>query len=79
MRIIEEKNGLPKRVNFKLLTFFNEFLRMNIQVASVNLDEHDYSSIEVAYSVLNNAAHRHHVPVKVKRRNGLIYLVRTDM
>lgn len=79
MRVIEMKDGLPKRENFKLGQFLNGFVRSGIKVAKLDLDPDDYASPQVARSVLSVACKRWAVPVEVKIRDGQVYLVRTDM
>lgn len=79
MRFIEMKDGLPKRENHKLNLLLKEFVRMNVEVVKVDLEEHEYASVSVARSVIGAACKRHCVPVKTKVRDGILYLVRTDM
>lgn len=79
MKFTEMKDGLPKRDYNKLEPYLKEFVRMNVAVARVDLEEREYKSPKVARSVLDIACKRHGVPVKAKIRNGNVYLVRTDM
>lgn len=79
MKFIEMVNGLPKRENHKLNLLLKEFVRMNVKVAKVDLDKHEYKSTTVARSVISNACKRHCVPVRTKIVDGILYLVRTDM
>ncbi|MBQ8237867.1 MAG: hypothetical protein IJZ39_06965 [Oscillospiraceae bacterium] len=79
MKFTEMKNGLPKRENNKLNLLLKEFVRMNVAVVRVDLEQHEYASVSVARSVIGAACKRHCVPVKTKVRDGVLYLVRTDM
>lgn len=79
MRLTKMENGVPKRMNFKLKWFFEDFLNMNVKVARVDFDEDDYKSYKVARGVLATSAKRHSVPVKVVVSEKKVYLVRTDM
>lgn len=79
MKFTEMKDGLPKRENHKLNLLLQEFVRMNVKVARIDLDEHEYASVAVARGVIGVACKRWCVPVKPKVRDGVLYLVRTDM
>ena len=79
MRFTKMVDGVPKRENFKLKTYFDEFMNMNFKTARVDLDKDDYKSTKVAYEVLRIGVKRHGYPIKVLMRGSDIYFVRTDM
>lgn len=79
MKFTEMKNGLPRRENHKLNLLLTEFVRMNVKVVRIDLEENEYASVTVARSVIGSACKRWCVPVKTKVRDGILYLVRTDM
>lgn len=79
MRFTEMKDGLPKRSYNKLDKYLEEFVRMNVKVARVDLEEREYANPSVARSVIGVACKRWAVPVKAVLRDEKVYLVRTDM
>lgn len=79
MRFTKMVDGVPKRENFKLSRYFDEFMNMNSKTARVDLDKDDYKSAKVAYGVLRTSIKRHGYPIKVLLRGSDIYFVRTDM
>lgn len=79
MKFVTMENGLPKRTYNKLDKYLEEFVRMNVPVARVDLDDREYASPSVARSVIGVACKRWAVPVKAVLREGKVYLVRTDM
>lgn len=76
-----EVERLPekRRPKKSLKNLFNEFMNMNIKLAKVDLNERDYKSVAVAYSVLRNAAKKHDYPIKVYLRDGNVYFMRRDI
>lgn len=79
MKFVEvEKVPERKRKYKNLKVIFDEFVAMNVKAARVDLTEHDYKNVKVAYTVLHNAAKRFCVPVKVYIRGNEIYFERKD-
>ena len=79
MRVVIMKDGLPKRENFHLKNYFDEFMATEAKVARIDLDEGDYKSTKSAYQGFEKAAKRLGLPVKVRTIDGKIYLIRTDL
>lgn len=64
----------------KLEALFEEFMKMNVKIAEASFDEKDeYKSANSAYTTLHRATKRWSKPIEVRRVNGKVYLVRTDM
>lgn len=63
----------------KLKALFDEFLNMNVQIARVDLSEHDYKNATVAAQVLGVAVKRWVVPITVTRRGDEIYFINRTM
>lgn len=80
MKLVAVKELPGKRTTKKSLkVLFDEFLNMNVQIARVDLSEHDYKSVTVAYGVLNAAIKRWVVPITVTRRGDEIYFINRTM
>lgn len=67
------------RGKYNLRYKLEDFISMNTKVVKVNFREGEYKKLEYAYNSLREAAKRACVPVDVMRRNGEIFLIRTDM
>lgn len=68
-----------KYENHKLKKTWREFMGMNVKIAKAELDIGEYASPSVARSVWGISIKRFGYPIKLKLRNGEIYLIRTDM
>lgn len=79
MRIIIVKDGLPKRENFKLINLYNEFMATGSKVAKIDIDPDDYKSIDSAYKSVWSSLARTDFPIKLRRVNNDLYLIRTDL
>ena len=64
-------DNLPGRRNKKdLRGFLKEFITADIKVAKINLN---------CYNALGTSIKRGGFPIKVRMRNGELYLIRTDL
>lgn len=74
---VEKVPGLQKYHPLK--SKWDEFMAMNVKVAKVDLDENEYSNIEVARATMAISVKRMGYPITVTRRQNEIYLIRRDM
>lgn len=79
MRIVIVKDGMPRRENFRLKDYLNEFVATGAKVARVDFDEGDYKTTKSAYTGFKKATQRLGCPVDVHTVDGKLYLMRTDM
>ena len=80
MKLVAVKELPGKRTSKKSLkALFDEFLDMNVQIARVDLSEHDYKSVTVAAQVLGVAVKRWVVPITVVKRDEEIYFINRTM
>lgn len=63
----------------KLEAEFTEFINMNVECVKCIFGDSEYVSVDSAYNCLHKAARKLGVPIRVSRRKGEIYLVRTDV
>ena len=56
-----------------------EFMKMNIKFAQVTFSVLEFDSCYVAGTVLSRHVKDAELPVKVRVRNGVVYLERTDI
>lgn len=59
--------------------YLEEFIRMGIKHARVDLKPYEYKNIESAYAAIRKAARHHAYPIDVCLRNYEIYLIRRDI
>lgn len=75
--VVEE---LPNKKEYNPLgNYLKEFMRMNVKIARVDLNEHEYATPSVAARTLSTSIKRRALPIKAHERDGEVYLVRTDM
>lgn len=80
MKFVEMKDGVPgDKMKKHLKLYIDEFINMGVKVARVDIDEHDYKNVKVAYRVLYNHIKRFGHPINVVMRKGEIYFVRKDI
>lgn len=80
MKLVVVKELPPARKQKKSLkAIFDEFLSMNVQVARVDLSEHDYKDSKVANTVFKTAVKRWCVPITVVKRGDEIYFINRTM
>ena len=73
-------DGLPSKREYNPLgKYLEEFMRMNVKVARVDLSEREYASPRGCQTTLHTAIKRRAMPIKAVMRNKEVYLVRTDM
>lgn len=76
MRLVAVDKLPVGRRNHKLQKLLEEFAHSNAKVCKIDLEEQEYKSINVAYSVIGIAAKRSKRPIKIRRRNNELYLVK---
>ena len=80
MRFIEAEIEKPCKVSYKKLKDeFAVFMRMNVKTAKVLYTKEEYSCITSARVSLCDHIRENDLPIKVTRRNGNLYLTRTDL
>lgn len=71
---------LPRKREYNPLgKYLEEFMRMNVKVARVDFDAHEYASAKVCQTTLYTSIKRRALPIKTSVRNNEVYLIRTDM
>ena len=63
----------------RLKDCIDDFRSMNVKIAKIDLDENEYSNINVARSVIGVSIKRFGYPVDITKRKGELYLVRRDI
>ena len=75
MKLVKVKE-LPKasvRVH-DLQAIIQEFVNSDSRISKLDIDDHDYKSVQVCYNVMCTAVRRSRHPVKVHIRKGNVYL-----
>lgn len=79
MTFTKIENAPIKRSRHRLKDKWDAFMSMNTKVVKVELDSNEYSSINVARSVMTASIRRFAYPIDVMQRGDELYLVRRDM
>ena len=79
MKFVKVNEITEQKKYHPLKNKWEEFMAMNVKIVKVDLDEHEYSSAEVARSVMAISIKRMGYPITVTRRGDEIYLIRRDM
>ena len=59
--------------------YLEEFMRMGVKYARVDLLPGEYCTVDTGYHALMNIVKWHAFPITVKTINGEIYLIRKDL
>ena len=82
MRFTEYKGSLTvyrRRNMMKIEGEFKEFLKMNVKIVKVTFTKNEYSSAKSCYNSLYKAAKRLAIPISVKFRDGVVYLINNEI
>ena len=79
MKFVEVKEVPDQKKYHPLKSKWEEFMAMNVKVVKVDLDEHEYKSIEVAARTMMLSIRRFGYPITVTKRGNELYLIRRDM
>lgn len=81
MKFVEVKE-IPKTLRegkYCLKHYWEEFMKMDVKVARVDLSDHDYKTVKNAQTTFLASIKRYGYPISASIRGGEIYLVRRDM
>ena len=82
----EKVDGIPKGGSHvakcekkSLIHYLDIFMKMEVKYARIRFGYDEYSNIRSAFESIRASIKRHNYPIKIYRRNGQIYLERTDI
>ena len=76
---INYPDGEKKCIYKPIRKYIEEFMKIGIKIAKVELNDDEYRDYESARVVFSNAVKRHCFPIDVVIRNKEVYLVRRDI
>lgn len=74
-----EKEFIEKRTRKNLKVYFKEFMCSNLEAAKVELKDHEYSNVNVAWRTISCSIKRYGFPIEAHIINGELYIERTDI